>query len=40
MKNINEYLKSLETRLQVNQFFLYRRNKENSEWKQMPQDMQ
>ena len=26
-------------RSQVNQFFLYPGEKENSEWKQMPQDM-
>jgi len=33
-------LKNLKRRLQVNWFFPYHEERENSEWKQMHQDMQ
>jgi len=39
-EEIKRHLKSLKRRLQVNQFFPYHEERENSEWKQMRQDMQ
>ena len=40
MKNITRHLKSLKTRLQVNQYYLYPEERENSEWKQILWDTQ
>jgi len=39
-EEIKRHLKSLKRRLQVNRFFPYHEERENSEWKQMRQDMQ
>jgi len=37
--NINRHSKNSRTRLQVNPYSLFQREKENSEWKLMLQDM-
>ena len=39
-KNTKRHLKNLRTKLQVNQYLLFQRGKENLEWKYMLQDMQ
>jgi len=40
IKNIKRVLKNSRTRLQVNWYLLFQREKENLEWKQMFQNMQ
>jgi len=39
-KNIKRHLKNSRKRLQVNRSFLYQEERDNSEWRQMHQDMQ
>jgi len=39
-KNIKRYLKNLRKKLQVNWSFLYQKERENSEWRKMHQDIQ